>query len=188
MPPQILDNHVLYQGWNRLLMVKVRTALGSMISRSIEDHGSAVAVLIFDPERRVALMVRQLRVGILFAFGVPSLLEVPAGLLEGDDPADCARREAMEEAGVKLGALTPLGKVFPMAGISTEAVHLFLAEYQASDRVTEGGGLIEETEEIEVVEIALKDLAADLDAGRLPDMKTFALVQTLRLRRPDLFA
>lgn len=187
MLPQFLEDHVLYQGWNRLVMVKIRTALGSIISRSVEDHGSAVAVLPYDPRRKVALMVRQLRAAVFYAFGVPSLLEAPAGLLDGEDPADCARREAMEETGVRLGSLQSLGQVYPMAGISTESVHLFLAEYHLADRVGEGGGLADEAEEIEVVELGLRDLAADLDAGHLPDMKTFALVQTLRLRSPELF-
>jgi nudix-type nucleoside diphosphatase (YffH/AdpP family) len=167
--------------------VKVRTSLGSTISRSVEDHGVAAAVLPFDPVRRVALMVRQLRVPLLVAGHDPMLLEVPAGIVDGDDPAACARREAMEETGLALRNLLPVAAAYPMPGVSTEAMHLFLAEYGSADRVAPGGGLDDEHEEIEVVEIALSDLAAMADRGDLGDMKTFALLQTLRLRRPELF-
>jgi len=179
---------LLHQGWNRLLAVTARTARGSQIERSVEDHGHAAAVLPYDADRRVALLVRQLRVPLLLAHGRADSLEAPAGLLDGDDPAACVRREAMEEAGLSLSALTGLGLVFPMPGISTEGVHLFLAEYRAADRVGAGGGLAHETEEIEVVELALPALAALADRGALHDLKTLALVQTLRLRRPELFA
>jgi nudix-type nucleoside diphosphatase (YffH/AdpP family) len=187
MDAEILGSTVAYSGWNRMLVATVRTASGAEIKRSVEDHGAAVALLPFDPRRRCALLVRQLRVPVLMAEGAPTLLEAPAGILDSDDPAACARREAMEEAGLELADLVALGKVYPMPGISTERIHLFLAEYDVASRVAEGGGLAEENEEIEIVEMDLSELAALADAGSLNDLKTFALVQALRLRRPDLF-
>ena len=51
----------------------------------------------------------------------------------------------------------------------------------------QGGGLASESESITVEEMALARLADMADRGELSDMKTFALVQTLRLRRPELF-
>jgi nudix-type nucleoside diphosphatase (YffH/AdpP family) len=183
----ILDEALLYDGWNRLFMVKARTPSGAVIHRSVEDHGDAIAVLPFDPGRGVALLVRQLRVAILKGHGLTSSLEAPAGIMDEDDPADCARREAMEEAGLELKELVSLGPAFAMPGISTEKMYLFLAEYSAHSRVGEGGGLTEENEEIEVIELALGELAAMADRGELVDLKTFALVQSLRLKRPELF-
>ncbi|WP_413991540.1 NUDIX domain-containing protein [Labrys okinawensis] len=188
MSAAILDEALLYDGWNRLLMVKVRTRLGAVIHRSVEDHGDAVAVLPFDPARKVALLVRQLRVAILQGHGSQTSLEAPAGILDEDDPADCARREAMEEAGLKLEGLVSLGAFFPMPGISTEKMHMFLAEYSAASRIADGGGLAEENEEIEVVEIGLHELAAMAGRGELTDLKTYTLLQALRLSRPELFA
>ncbi|MDQ0392250.1 NUDIX domain-containing protein [Labrys monachus] len=187
MAAAILDEALLYDGWNRLLMVKARTPSGAVIHRSVEDHGDAVTVLPFDPVRRMALLVRQLRVALLRGHGLADSLEAPAGILDEDDPAACARREAMEEAGLLLTDLVPLGCAFPMAGVSTEKMHLFLAEYGPASRVGAGGGLSEENEEIEVVEIGLAELAAMADGGSLTDLKTYALVQTLRLKRPELF-
>lgn len=121
--------------------------------------------------------------------GEPSeFLEVPAGLLEhGEEPTDCARREALEEVGVALGTLEPAGHSWSMCGISTERMSLFLAPYRASDRKAAGGGLAEEHENITVVEAPLAALRDMADRNALDDMKTLLLVQTLRLRRPDLF-
>ena len=82
----------------------------------------------------------------------------------------------------------PVGAVFTMPGISTERMHLFLAVYGAADRIGEGGGLIEEHEGTRPVETTLLELSAMADAGTLVDLKTLALLQTLRTRRPDLFA
>jgi nudix-type nucleoside diphosphatase (YffH/AdpP family) len=114
-------------------------------------------------------------------------LEVPAGVLDEDDPAECVRREAMEEAGLRLGTLVHLAGTYPMPGISTERIELYLAEYRAADRVAAGGGVADENEEIEVVEMPLSDLAALVRAGSLPDLKTLALVQALMIARPELF-
>ncbi|WP_375461399.1 NUDIX domain-containing protein [uncultured Enterovirga sp.] len=170
-------------------MLKVRVALpdGSTLTREVEDHGDAAAVLAYDPERRVALMARQLRAPMLLAAGEPDVLEVVAGLLDGDEPEQCARREAEEEVGLRLGPLEKVVVLNTMPGISTERIHLFLAAYAASDRVGAGGGLAGESENITVEEHALADLAVMADDGRLPDAKTMLLIQTLRLRRPELF-
>ncbi len=67
-------------------------------------------------------------------------------------------------------------------------MHLFLAVFCVADRIGPGGGLADEHEGTTAVEMPLAEIAAMADAGRLTDMKTFALVQTLRLRRPELFA
>jgi 8-oxo-dGTP pyrophosphatase MutT (NUDIX family) len=94
----------------------------------------------------------------------------------------------MEEAGLRLGTLEPLGALWPMPGLSTERMHLFLAAYTQADRVADGGGLAAEHEDIVVEERSLASLAAALDGGALTDMKTVVLLLQLRHRRPDLFA
>ena len=94
----------------------------------------------------------------------------------------------LEECGLRVGALEPVTIAWALPGISTERIHMFLAPYSEVDRVSEGGGMAQENERIAVVEVPLAQLALAADEGRLTDMKTFALLQTLRLRRPDLFA
>ena len=158
-------------------------------TREIEQHGDAVAVLPYDPERRVALLVTLPRAPVLFRGEPSDFLEAPAGLIDtGEQPADAARREALEEVGVGLGALEPAGQTWSLCGISTEQMSLFLAPYRAADRTGTGGGLAVEHENITVSEVPLAELQKLADANALVDMKTLALVQTLRLRHPHLFA
>jgi nudix-type nucleoside diphosphatase (YffH/AdpP family) len=177
----------LHEGWSKLLKLTIRLPDGESIAREVEDHGAAVAVLPYDPERRVAILVRQFRAPAFHIAGVPTVLEAPAGMLDEDDPAACARREALEEVGLRLHTLEPVGTVWPSPGVSTERLHLFLAPYGERDRVSEGGGLDAEHEYIEVVEIAADALWRMVESGELSDLKTLALVQRLRLRHPGWF-
>jgi nudix-type nucleoside diphosphatase (YffH/AdpP family) len=178
----------LYQGRSSFRIVTVRRADGVIQRREIEDHGQAVCVLPYDPDRRTALLVRQFRVPVFLVNKAEDTLEAIAGILESQDPFECARREAMEEAGLRLTRLEPVASAWTMPGCSTELMHLYLASYSEADRVGPGGGLAEEHEATQIVELTLGGLAALADSGRLDDMKTLVLVQTLRLRRPELFA
>ncbi len=176
----------IHSGWSRFSEVTFRLDDGTLLVREIEDHGSAAVVLPYDPERRVALLVRQFRGPVWMARGA-EFLEPPAGLIEdGEAPDACARREAEEETGVRLGDLEPVGGYWSSPGVSTERSWLFLAAYAAADRQGDGGG-VDHDEHIEVVETPLADLAARLERGELADLKLLALVQALMLRRPELF-
>jgi nudix-type nucleoside diphosphatase (YffH/AdpP family) len=178
----------LYEGWSKFLLAKVRLADGKVIEHQIEDHGRAVSVLPYDPQRRCAMLIRQFRAPVYISAGRDDLLEAIAGIVDEDDVAAAARREALEEAGLKLAELNHVGCLWSMPGIATERMDLFLAVYREADRTGAGGGLPEEHEDITAVEIPLTELAVLADSGGIDDMKTFALIQTLRLRRPDLFA
>jgi nudix-type nucleoside diphosphatase (YffH/AdpP family) len=185
--PQILSTRSLYEGWTSLRLVRVRLRSGEIVEREVEDHGNAVAVLPYDPVRRMVMLVRILRTPALLRAGRAALLECPAGLLEEADPAAAARREAQEEVGLALGDVEHVGRVWTSPGISAEQMDLYLAPYSAADRVNAGGGIASEHEAIEVAEIGLDAVWAMVARGELDDMKTLALVQALRLRHPELF-
>lgn len=187
MLPTVLSTETLYKGWLTLLKARLRLGEASF-EREIEHHGEGATVLPYDPERRVALTIRLPRAPLLVRGETELLIEAPAGLIEeGEDPGECVRREALEEAGVRLQALEPLGAIWTMPGISTERMHMFLAPYAAADRIAAGGGVPGENENITVSETPLADLARLADANALPDIRTLVLVQSLRLRHPDLF-
>ncbi len=187
MKPVIEEMALKHQRWSRLFIATIRLPDGQTVQRDVEDHGQAVAVLPFDPQRRVALLVRQFRAPSFYAAGEPEMLELPAGRLDEGDPSAGARRETLEEIGLRLGTLELVMAAWTMPALSTERVHLYLAPYNAADRVAKGGGLADEHEDITVTELPLAKLAEMADHGQLTELKLFALVQTLRLRRPDLF-
>ena len=187
MPKEISDVQIIHDGWGRFLIAEIRLDDGQLIKREIEDHGNAVGVLAYDPVRRVAALVRQFRPPLFYARKLQNTTEVIAGGAAGDDPEACARREAFEETGLQLRTLEHVLTGINMPGVSTACIDLYLAEYQESDRVGEGGGLVEEREDIEVVELSLEQLADMVDHGAIVDLTTAFLVQTLRLKRPELF-
>jgi nudix-type nucleoside diphosphatase (YffH/AdpP family) len=189
MPPEIVGTEIKHRGWSTFLVATIRLPDGETISRVIEDHGNAVAVLPYDPARGTAIVVQQLRAPALYAAQQPHFQEAVAGRIdEGENAEACARREALEEAGLQLRVLEHVARAAAMPGVSTERMDLFLGEYSETDRVSAGGGVADEHENIEVVELPLAKLAAMADAGELHDMKTLLLLQTLRLRRPELFS
>jgi nudix-type nucleoside diphosphatase (YffH/AdpP family) len=184
---EIVGRETAYKGWLSFSILSIRLADGRIMRREVVEHGRAAAVLAYDPERCTAMLVRQLRVPVYLVSGEQVLLEAIAGMIDGGDAPATARREALEEAGLQLGELEQIAEVWPSPGMLTERISLFLAPYSARDRIAAGGGLAEEHEEIEVVEMPLAELASLTDRGQLMDMKTLALVQSLRVRKPHLF-
>lgn len=186
---RLIDRKLVYSGWGRFLLLDVELGDGRVVTRQLEDHGEAAAVLPYDAQRKVALVARQPRLGPLYSGFEPYLLEAAAGLIDpGESPADAIVREALEELGLRLDAIEPIAAAWSMSAVSSERIHLFLAAYSAADRVADGGGMEEEGEEIEVLELPLKALLAEADSGALADLKTLALVWALARRRPELFA
>ena len=188
MPAEIISTEIKHRGWTTFLVATIRLPDGNVVTRVIEDHGNAVAVLPYDPVRRTAILVQQLRAPPLYAEKRMHFLEAVAGRIDdGEDSESCARRETIEEAGLQLRTLERITRAWAIPGVSTEQIDLFLGEYSEADRIGAGGGADGEHENIEVIETTLARLAAMADSGALQDMKALLLLQTLRLRRPELF-
>lgn len=183
---QIIAREVVFQGWYTFFRLDVRMPDGTVVDRELLHRGMACAVLPYDPERRTAMLITQPRPGALF-HQVPSPFEVIAGSLDGADPAARIVAEAMEEGGLRLGALEPVTNMWSMIPASTERVQLYLAEYRAHDRVADGGGKAGEHENIAVHEIGLDRLRELALSGELEDAKTLILAQALLLRHPELW-
>ncbi|WP_052208639.1 NUDIX hydrolase [Croceibacterium mercuriale] len=182
---RIVGRTRVYDGWYRLDRLALALPGGVVAERHLLDNGSAVAVLPYDPERRVCLLVSQPRAPVIDA-GAPPLLEVIAGGLDGAGAAERIVEEAWEEAGLRLGMLEPVCNIWPMCPVSTERVQLYLAPYSAAQREGPGGGS-EPDELIEVHEIGLDALREQALNGALVDAKTLILAQALLLRHPGLW-
>jgi nudix-type nucleoside diphosphatase (YffH/AdpP family) len=185
---RILRTESVYQGYAQVRRLTLADDAGSEHFREVISFGHAACVLPYDPDRKVALIVRLPRAPLLLAGIDTPLIEAPAGMIDaGESPEATARREAMEEAGVRLSALEAVGSCWSSPGVVAELSHLFLAPYATTDRTGPGGGLAEEHENIVAEEISLAELGELAATAALHDMKTLALVLALRVRRPELF-
>jgi nudix-type nucleoside diphosphatase (YffH/AdpP family) len=187
MAVELRKVETVYQGYVTLLVATFSSPTGESFRREIEHHGRAACVLPYDPQRRTALLINLPRAPVIWAGGPPELLEAPAGMVENEDPEETAIREAMEECGVALSRLEPVGSPFSTPGVSSERIDLYLAAYAEADRTAEGGGVDGENEHIAVEEVPLALLWEWVEQRRIEDLKTLALILALRVRRPELF-
>jgi nudix-type nucleoside diphosphatase (YffH/AdpP family) len=184
----ILERHKVWDGYLKVWRLRIGYADGVEVWRELEHHGDSVSMLPYDPVRRLALTVRLPRAPLIFLGETELLEEACAGMIDaGEAPETAARREAMEELGLRLGELELVGRSAMSPGVSAQHVTLFLAPWSVDDRVAAGGGAEGEHERIEVLQRPLADLARDADAGAIGDLCLYSLVMALRLRRPDLF-
>lgn len=185
---EIIGSKIVYDGWLKVVRLLVRTRSGAEVEREVVDRGNAASVLPYDPARMVALVVRQPRKAVTYVGGPATLIEAPAGKVDpGESPETCARREALEEVGVRLTLLEPVVSAWPSPGAWCEKIDLYLAPYATGDKLHAGGGVASEHEDIDVLELPLAELWRALEHGEIPDMKTVVLLQALKLRRPELF-
>ncbi|MCM5553270.1 NUDIX domain-containing protein [Pleomorphomonas sp. NRK KF1] len=191
-PVSVKERRTVYDGWLTLEVAVLETTVHGeprLVRREVHDHGDGAAVLVYDSVQRTAILVRQVRAAALLTDGSGVTLEAIAGIVDdGEDGETAVRREAWEEAGCVVGKLEYLGRPYASPGSLTERVWLYLGEIDSSAQRGKGGGLAEESEEIEVVELPLPVLADLADNGEVLDLKTRLLVETLRRRRPELFA
>jgi len=184
----VRDVEVVSDGWHVLrrttLDVRRRDGRWDRQQRETYDRGNGAAVLPHDAERDTVLLTRQFR-WPAYVNGHPDgmLVEAAAGLLDEDDPETAVRREAAEELGIRLGTLTKVFDAFMSPGSVTERVHGYVGVYTPADLVEAGGGLEDEGEDIEVLELPLDEALAMVADGRVADGKTIMLLQWVALQR-----
>jgi len=129
------------------------------------------------------ILTRQFRLPT-FLNGNPDgmLIEACAGLLDKDDPEECIRRETEEETGYKVSEVKKIFEAYMSPGSVTEILYFFIAEYSRSMKVNEGGGIAQEQEEIEVLEIGLDKAIQMVGSGEIKDGKTIMLLQYIQLQ------
>ena len=140
MKPEILERQVARACYVTVERLRVRLGDGAEIWREVERHGDAVAVLPCDSRRRTGLVVRLFRAPVFDVAGESSLEEACAGMIEDEAPETATRREALEELGVRLGALEWVARVWSSPGVGAARQSLFLAPYGRADRIAAGGG------------------------------------------------
>jgi len=147
------------------------------VVREIHDHGNAATILLYDPVRKSVILVRQLRVPPVLNDDDGFMIETPAGLLDKDDPLTAIIREAMEETGYRIDRADYLFDAYMSPGTLTERVSFFAAEIDVAEKAGKGGGLEDEGEDIEILEVPLADAFGMIGTGRIMDGKTIMLLQ-----------
>ncbi len=147
------------------------------LTRDVFDRGNAAAILPYNLARRTVVLVRQFRLPAYVNGYDDLLIEAAAGMLDEASPEARIRAEAEEETGYRLHHVHKAFEAFMSPGAFTEKLHFFVAEYEHEMRIGDGGGLPEEGEDIEVLELAIDEAMAMVADGRIADAKTIMLLQ-----------
>lgn len=181
-----ISERVLADDWGRLTKyeyeLRLRDGSWQRQTREAYDRGNGATCLLYNPASGDVLLTRQFRLPVLLNGGLESLIETPAGLLEGAEPAARMRAELMEETGYQVSALTHLFDIYMSPGSVTEYLAFFHGEYTDTHKVGAGGGSVEEGEDIDVLEIPLPEAMRMIDRGDIRDAKTIILLQHLAIR------
>ncbi len=188
---QILQREQCFSGFYRLERLQLRHRLfsgemGAQIERELFVRHDVVCVLPYDPRRDEVVLIEQFRTGALGKAENPWLIELVAGLIDKDErPDEVARREAMEEAGLELGALWPVCRYFPSPGGSDEYVHMYLGRCDSEG--AEGiFGLAEEGEDIRVHVWSVEQALAAVRDGTIDNAASIIALQWLALNRDEV--
>lgn len=150
-------------------------------SREVYDRGNGATLLLYNREKQSVILTRQFRFPLYVNHHSGFLLEAPAGLLDNLDPEERIRAEAEEETGYQVGQVQKIFEAFMSPGSVTEKLYFFIAEYQPDDRFSDGGGVKEEGEDIEVLEVHFQTAMQAIRDGDIVDAKTIMLLHYLAL-------
>lgn len=151
-------------------------------SREVYDRGNGAVILLYNSSKRTVILTHQFRFPVFVNGHDGYLIEAAAGLLDNMDPENRIKAEAEEETGYRIGEVQKVFEAFMSPGSVTEKLYFYIAEYQANDKVSQGGGIKAEGEDIEVLELTLDDALEGIASGRIVDAKTIMLLYHVTLK------
>lgn len=183
----ILHTEVLSDNWYTLNKVTYsalkKNGTTETQSREAYDRGNGAVILLYNKLSNTVILTRQFRLPTYInGNDTGMLIEACAGLLDNDNPEDCIKRETEEETGYKISKVEKVFEAYMSPGSVTEILHFFIAEYSNEMKITDGGGLEEEGENIEVLELPFEESLTMIDTGEIKDAKTIMLLQHLRMK------
>lgn len=182
---KILNTEILSDNWYILKKVTYAYKQNNewlTQQREAYDRGNGAVILLYNREKKTVILTRQFRLPT-YINGNPSgmLIEACAGLLDLDNPEDCIKRETEEETGYKVKEVRKIFEAYMSPGSVTETLHFFIAEYAESMKISDGGGLEDEQEHIEVLELPFNEAFQMIETGEIKDAKTIILLQYLKV-------
>lgn len=183
---KILNTEVLSDNWYTLRKITYeylkKDGTIETQSREAYDRGNGAVILLYNKQQNTVVLTRQFRLPT-FVNGNETgmLIEACAGLLDKDSPEDCIKRETEEETGYRITDVKKIFEAYMSPGSVTEILYFFVAEYSKSMKVSEGGGVEQEQENIEVLEMSIQQALYMVDSGEIKDAKTIMLLQYVKL-------
>ena len=178
---KILAETVLSDNWGlvKKTVLELRRNNGEWQRQTREtyDRGDGAATMVYNRAQKTVVLTRQFRFPAWYHGDAGWLIEVCAGKLDGDDPMTAAKKEAEEETGYRVHDVVKVFDSYMSPGSVTEKLSLFVAEYDAGSKVSAGGGLEDEGEDIEVLELPFSEAMAMIGSGEIADAKTIMLLQ-----------
>jgi GDP-mannose pyrophosphatase NudK len=145
--------------------------------RQVYDRGNGATILLYNKGKKTVILTRQFRLpSYLNGNKTGMLIETCAGFLDGDDPESGIRRESEEETGYRLKEVKKVFEAYSSPGGLTEIIYYFIAPYDENQKVNDGGGLEEEHEKIQIMEVSFDEALAMVDRGEIRDAKTIILL------------
>jgi len=184
----ILKTEILSDNWYTLRKITYEYVKnnGSKETQTREayDRGNGATILLYNKDQNTVILTRQFRLPT-FVNGNETgmLIEACAGLLDKDNPEDCIRRETEEETGYRITDVRKIFEAYMSPGSVTEILYFFIASYDKSMKIHEGGGIADEEENIEVLELPFRQAMDMIENGEIKDAKTIMLLQYVKLQR-----
>jgi nudix-type nucleoside diphosphatase (YffH/AdpP family) len=153
-------------------------------ARESYDRGNGATILLYNKKKQKVILIKQFRMPTyLNGNSSGMMIETCAGVLDGDDPLTCVIKETEEEAGYRIKNVKKVFELYMSPGAVTEILHFFIAEYNEKMKVSEGGGLEAEHEDIEVLEIDFDEALRMVKLGIISDAKTVLLLQYAQVNK-----
>lgn len=149
--------------------------------REAYDRGNGAAILLYNKAKKTVVLTRQFRFPVYLNDRHGMLIEAAAGLLDNLSPQERIKAEAQEETGFRVSHVEKVFEAYMSPGSVTEKLYFFIAEYSERDRSSNGGGVKEEGEDIEVLEWPFARALEAIRTGEIEDGKTIMLLQHLAL-------
>ena len=153
--------------------------------REVYDRGNGAVILLYNSTNKTVVLTRQFRLPTYLNGNTSGMvIEACAGLLDTENPEECIIRETEEETGYRLSSVKKVFQSYMSPGSVTEILHFFIGEYQPNMKVSDGGGLAEEHENIEVLEYSFEQAYQMIASGEIIDAKTIMLLQYAKINLP----
>lgn len=152
--------------------------------REAYDRGNGAAILLYNKRKKTVVLTRQFRMPT-YVNGNENgmMIEVCAGLLDGNHPEDCIKKEVEEETGYQIENVQKIFETYMSPGSVTEILYLFIGAYEDKMKIGEGGGADDETENIEVLEYPFAKALKMIASGEINDAKTIMLLQYAEINK-----